>query len=224
MEFWHLINRGVDKRVVYKDEKDYVRFIRSMYLFNDSNYVVSTTRKNIHTGKTELVQKRELLLQIHAYSLMPNHYHILVSTADGASENVSLFMKKLNKGYAQAFNKRHNRTGALWQGKYKKIQVTKDSHFSHLPFYIHCNPLDLFLPEWRKGDIQDTSSALDFLQNYRWSSHLDYLGIKNFLSVIHKEKLIAHNPLLSEKRYKNALVKLIGDNSLSKINDFTNSK
>ncbi|MEK7121104.1 MAG: hypothetical protein AAB857_00175, partial [Patescibacteria group bacterium] len=69
-------------------------------------------------------------------------------------------------------------------------------HFLHLPFYIHFNPLDLSYPEWREDKITDPRGALEFLKSYRWSSHLDYSGIKNFPSVINMEDLqeILGNP------------------------------
>jgi len=120
--------------------------------------------------------------------LMPNHYHLLLSPV--AENGISLFMKKLNMGYAKYFNEKNNRVGALFQGKYKSIQVTEERHFLYLPYYIHFNPLDLAVPEWRRRSLVDTTTADEFLKGYRWSSHLDYLGIKNFPSVTNREFLL----------------------------------
>ncbi len=93
-------------------------------------------------------------------------------------------MKKLNAGYSKYFNQKYERVGTLFQGRYKKTLVTDNTHFLHLPFYIHFNPLDLSYPEWRDNKISNPKGALEFLKSYRWSSHLDYLGIKNFPSVL----------------------------------------
>ena len=89
-------------------------------------------------------------------------------------------MTKINIGYAKYFNKKYKRVGALFQGRYKKVLIADNTHFLHLPFYIHFNPLDLSYPEWREDKITDPRGALEFLKSYRWSSHLDYSGIKNF--------------------------------------------
>ncbi len=180
MELYHLINRGVDKRDVFMEESDYVRFIRNMFVFNDTN--PPTTNVSSRDHNTKIRKPRKLLVKIHAFCLMPNHYHMLVSEiVDGG---ITLFMKKLNMGYSRHFNEKYERVGALWQGRYKKIHIEQDSHFFHIPYYIHLNPLDLKFPEWRDGKVKNTKAALVYLSSYRWSSHLDYLGVKNFPSLI----------------------------------------
>lgn len=182
MEFYHLINRGVDKRDVFMEEGDYVRFIHDLYVFNDAqptpNYILK---------ERDLERKRDLLVHIHAFALMPNHYHLLVSALkDGA---ISLFMRKLNMGYAKYVNEKYERTGVLWQGTFRKVLIERDAHFMYVPYYIHLNPLDLTHHEWRTGSVRDWRGALAALSTYRWSSYLDYAGIKNFPSVIHTGEL-----------------------------------
>lgn len=103
---------------------------------------------------------------------------------------VMQFMKKLNTGYANYFNKKYNRKGALFEGRYKSIIITNESHFTHLPFYIHCNPLDLIDNAWREYKISNFDKAVKFLNNYRWSTHLDYLGKSNFPSVSQRNFLL----------------------------------
>jgi putative transposase len=119
---------------------------------------------------------------------MPNHYHLLLTPR--VEGGVTKFMQKLNMGYAKYFNQKYERVGALFQGRFKSVPVVHEAHFLHLPFYIHFNPLDLFLPSWRERKIKDYQSALDFLGSYRWSSHLDYFGKKNFPSVTNRELLL----------------------------------
>jgi putative transposase len=116
---------------------------------------------------------------------------------------VSLFIKKLNGGYAKYFNEKYKRIGALFAGKYKKISIENESHFIHLPYYIHCNPLDLTTYQWREREISDYRSALRSLASYRWSSHLDYLGKRNFPSVTNREFLLGFFGGTDE--YRNAM-------------------
>ncbi|MEK7077680.1 MAG: hypothetical protein AAB928_01120, partial [Patescibacteria group bacterium] len=100
------------------------------------------------------------------------------------------FMKKLGIGYAKYFNIKYERKGTLFEGRYKFVNVKNESHFIHLPYYIHLNPLDLFAPEWRQNRVKNLNGALEFLKGYRWSSFLDYIGTKNFPSVTHRGFLL----------------------------------
>ncbi len=201
MEFWHLIGRGVDKRDIVLDDKDRVRFIHDLYVFNDLN----PTPNFILHSRHEEVRKRNRLIDIHSFCLMNNHYHLLVT--ERVEGGISFFMKKLNMGYTKYFNEKYERSGALWQGKYKKVLIERDAHFLYIPFYIHLNPLDYSHPEWRRGEVRELEKALVSLQKYRWSSHLDYFGIKNLPSLICMDFL---KPVLGErKKYENAIRTMI---------------
>ncbi len=118
---------------------------------------------------------------------MDNHYHLLLSEAQ--ERGVPLFMQKLNMGYAKYFNEKYERSGVLWQGPSKKILIQRDAHFLYIPYYIHLNALDYSHPEWREGKVRSVRKALEALRGYRWSSHLDYLGEKNFPSITERELL-----------------------------------
>ena len=190
--FYHTLNRGVEKRNIFLDKQDHFRFIHNLYELNNEDRVDTT----FHSFKedpnlTDFANRkqRKILVDILAFCLMPNHYHLLLSPK--IEGGVPKFMNKINIGYAKYFNKKYKRVGALFQGRYKKILIADNTHFLHLPFYIHFNPLDLKYPEWRENRILNAEKALGFLKSYRWSSHLDYLGVKNFPSII-------NNGLLTE--------------------------
>jgi putative transposase len=192
----HTLNRGVDKRAIFLDEKDYFRFISDLYEFNNEESLNTTYHafarsydiecRRFKYNKQEL--PRKLLVDIHAFTLMPNHYHLMISPR--VENGVSRFMHKLDMGYSKYFNMKNKRKGALFEGRYKGIPIVDQAHFIHLPYYIHCNPLDFFVPEWREREISNYMDALRFLESYRWSSHLDYLGKKNFPSVTNREFLL----------------------------------
>lgn len=192
MEIYHVLNRGVDKRQIFTDKQDYLRFIHDLYEFNDEERTELNFYKFRDYGTNGQVTKnskkpRKLLVDILTFCLMPNHYHLMLSPK--IENGIPQFMKKLNAGYAKYFNQKYERVGTLFQGRYKKILVTDSTHFLHLPFYIHFNPLDLSYPEWRENKISNPKGALEFLKSYRWSSHLDYLGIKNYPSVLNMKHL-----------------------------------
>lgn len=212
---YHVFNRGVDKRLIFLDRWDYLRFIHNLYEFNDQNpadHIGYNFKKSANlSADLRSRQPKEKIVDIYAFSLMPNHYHLFLSPL--VEGGITKFMRKLNIGYSKYFNQKNNRTGALFEGRYKSITVMNDSHFLHLPFYIHCNPLDLVDQGWRTGQLKDYNRAIKFLENYRWSSHLDYLGIKNFPSVINKNMLL--DVFGDENKYRNDIYDWLKNQGLS---------
>lgn len=113
--YYHIINRGVEQRVVFKEEADYEYFIE-LLCFHSKNYTII----------------------VHSYCLMSNHYHLLIGIE---KENLSKFMRQLNSDYAVYFNKKYKRTGHLWQGRFKSWYVTDDAYLYTLILHIEQNPL-----------------------------------------------------------------------------------
>ncbi len=230
MEIVHVLSRGVDKRKIFLDEQDYFRFIHDLFEFNDTKPVNNLTyffRQSQSKDKskdiarpyigdtTRFERKRNLLVGIHAFCLMPNHYHLLLSSK--IKNGISRFMKKLNMGYAKYFNKKYERTGALFEGRYKSILIKNEAHFIYIPYYIHLNPLDLVSPEWREHKLNNLKKAINFLNNYRWSSHLDYLGNKNFPSITQREFLLGH--FGGNKKYEQEIKNWLNGIDLSEFKD-----
>lgn len=187
MEIFHVLNRGVDKRKIVIDIKDRLRFMQGLYLYNDANLLDRNIRRFSKERTTS--NNRKHLVYLHAFCLMKNHYHLLLSPVDDEIDNLSAFMRKLNMGYAKYFNEKYKRSGALWQGKYKRIHIVKDAHFQYIPYYIHLNPLDYTYPKWRTGKVENVDAALEKLSNYKWSSYPDYCGNDNYPSLIEKSVL-----------------------------------
>ncbi|MDP3725330.1 MAG: transposase [Nanoarchaeota archaeon] len=197
---YHIYNRGVDKRNVFLEKRDYLRFIHDLFEFNDEapatpSNITYQTRKpaqiQAHTIdkclEVQPLNKKEQLTHVLAFCLMPNHFHLLLQQI---SENgIEEFMRKLGTGYTGYFNLKHKRSGHLFQGRYKSEEITDDAYLLHIPTYIHLNPLDISNPGWREKQIENPEEALKFLKNYRWSSFLDYIGQKNFPSVTQREFL-----------------------------------
>ena len=220
-EIYHALSRGVDKRKIFMDDRDRFRFIHDLFEFNDiapADHIFYHLRKlSVAVGQRQIRrQPRKLLVSILAFCLMPNHYHLFLQSL--VKGGISLFMKKLNGGYVQYFNKRHERTGTLFERKYKSVLVDSQAHFIHLPYYIHLNPLDLITPEWRQRKLNDYKKAIDFLSSYRWSSHLDYLGQKNFPSVTQRDFLL--EVFGGEKGYEKSLKSWLKELNLKKIGSY----
>ncbi len=184
MELWHALNRGVDGRDLFLDAQDYLRFIHNLFQFNDTSPTLQSNRRNVGFTKPNIQEK---LVDIHGWVLMKNHYHLLLS--ERVEGGISLFLRKVNVGYANYFNERHERKGTLFQGRTKKILIESEAHFLYILHYIHLNPLDYLkgAEEWRirsKNGIKNIKEVLEYLDSYRWSSYLDYSGKKNFPSIL----------------------------------------
>ncbi len=200
-EFYHIYNRGVEKRDVFLDNKDYFRFIHDLFEFNDEALALNlgyhltrqtrrTRRKTIGV-QLQYIEKREPrkpLVNILTFSQMPNHYHLILSQKK--DNGIVRFMQKLGTGYTNYFNIRQERVGPLFQGRFRAVHINREEHLQYLVYYIHFNCLDLIEPDWRQGKIQDYQKAIKFLNSYRWSGHLDYIGKKNFPSVTQREFLL----------------------------------
>ncbi|HEY4473582.1 MAG TPA: transposase [Candidatus Paceibacterota bacterium] len=191
MDFYHVLNRGVEGRALFLDSSDYVRFVHNLYQFNDTAPAAASERRHFSNVGFTKPYIRERIVDIHGWCLMKNHYHLLLS--ERVEGGLSLFLRKLNVGYANYFNERYERSGTLFQGRTKKILIEKDAQFNYILHYIHLNPLDYLkgAEGWRirsKGKgIKSAKAALDYLEHYRWSSYLDYCGKENFPSVVTTE-------------------------------------
>lgn len=211
---YHVYNRGVEKRIIFKDSQDYSRFVKGLIVFNDTKIVDDfNDRFNRIINKSH---ERKPLVDIMAFCLMPNHYHLLLRQRE--DKGITEFMRKLGIGYANYFNLKHERVGTLFQGRFKSVLISNDSQFLYIPHYIHLNPLDLIFPDWREKKTINKKQAIDFLNNYEWSSYRDYVGENNFDIVLHKDSVIEH---FGEGGYKKDFNSFIGDFNFENISDLT---
>ena len=132
--FYHVLSRGNEKRDIFYDEKDYLKFLDTL-------------------GK--MVERFKL--EVHAYVLMRNHYHLLLHTKEA---NLSRAIHWLGVSYTVWFNRRHGRSGHLFQGRFKSFLIEDDRYFTMMCFYIHGNPI-------RAGVARS-------LWDYAWSSYRAY--------------------------------------------------
>ncbi len=190
---YHIYNRGVEKRKIFLDNKDYFRFIHDLFEFNDMKPTINLSYrlnpKSIEVQPHYFKKTRKLLVEILAFALMPNHFHLLVKQK--RENGITKFMQKIG-GYTMYFNQKYERVGPLFQGRFKAILIKDQVHLIHLPYYIHLNPLELMpIPNNKLHHRGSTSIKLkmDFLEKYRWSSWLDYTGTKNFPSITSREFL-----------------------------------
>ncbi len=189
-EIYHIVIRAIEGLKLFRDKQDYLRMVHDLFVFNDLKPVSSYFRKEKVTGSfpaTFARRKREVLVEILTFCLMPNHVHLLVrQIKDGG---ISAFMKKIGSGYAAYYNQKYKRVGHVFQGRYRLVHIENDKQLYTVFVYIHTNPVAIIFPNWKEKGIKDAKKAIDFVENYKWSSYLDYLGNKNFPSLTSREFL-----------------------------------
>lgn len=170
-EYYHLYNRGVEKRNIFLTQEDRNRFKRLLYVANGVEHFIY---RDIERKELKEIERGDPLVAIGAWVLMPNHFHILVKEiTDGGT---AAFMEKFCTSYSSYFNKRHDRVGPLFQGRYKSQHITEDTHLKYLFAYIHLNPFKLIEPAWKVHGINVTK-AKKFISAYKHSSYLSYIDI-----------------------------------------------
>lgn len=169
-EYYHLYNRGVEKRNIFLTQEDRNRFKKLLYLANGTE---SFVYRDIANKRLKDIDRGNPLVAIAAWVLMPNHFHIFVKEI--TSRGTAAFMEKLCTGYSSYFNKRHDRVGPLFQGRYKSQHVTEDTHLKYLFAYIHLNPLKLIEPEWKERSSINLEKAKKYISAYKHSSYRSYL-------------------------------------------------
>ena len=189
-EIYHIVLRGVGDSEIFKDEQDYWRAIFSLYEFNTTTPVeIRIQRKKRQSVKNGGLSsdKRDLLIDLFAFCFMPNHIHLLVRQK--IKDGITQFMRKLGTGYAYYFNKKYDRRGHLFQGRFKAVHIRSDRQLKAAFVYIHTNPISLIDFRWKKEGTANVRKAIKFLENYKWSSFPDYIGNKNFSSITEREFL-----------------------------------
>ncbi len=168
--YYHIFNRGLDRRVTFSGRREYQRAILSLNFYryqsppNRLSEFLSLSSENQAFVLEKLVQK-ESLIQLIAFCLMPNHFHLLIKQLiDGG---ISKFMSNFQNSYTRYFNTKHKRKGSLFEDQFKAVMVETNEQLVHLSRYIHLNPYTSYI-------IKD----VDGLIEYPWSSFREYLELE----------------------------------------------
>ena len=163
--YYHIYNRGVEKRTIFEDLQDYKVFLNYLkeYLSpppNPDDFLKEVTFKGqAFKGVPRLVKNYFKEIELVAFCLMPNHFHFLIKQIN--KYGLRGFMQSLLTRYTAYFNKKYDRVGSLFQGRYKAVMVKDDRQLLVLSRYIHRNPLEI------NANLVES-----------FSSYADYLGLR----------------------------------------------
>lgn len=138
-EYYHIYNRGVDKRTVFGDQKDADRFFKSVIEFNSEDPIGSIYENSFIKNELghPMSKSNKKLVNIVAYCLNPNHYHFILEQV--IPHGIEKFMQRLGNGYTKYFNNKNHRSGSLFQGKFKSSHVDSNEYLLHLSAYVNLN-------------------------------------------------------------------------------------
>lgn len=181
-EIYHVFNRGVNKQSIFWDDRDYARSMDSMVYYSFTNPQIRYSylnrllveeRAKVWAG---LRTKHQMLVDLIAFVLMPNHYHMLVKQR--VDHGLSKFLGNWQNSYGKYVNTRHQRVGPLFQGRFKAVRIATNAQLLHVSRYIHINP--------HTASIVQSASELE---QYPWSSLPEYMGTAE-LTVCQKEIIL----------------------------------
>ena len=196
-EIYHIIFRAIDENLLFKNDDDYYRGIFSLYEFNNGKPIEIRQRRKERkrekiievNGGPSSVDKRERLVDVFAFCLMPNHIHLLLKQLKEGG--ITKYMSKNGTGYAGYFNRKYDHKGYVFQNRFQSVHIKNDNQLKIVLNYIHTNPISLVEPKWKELGIKNSERVIGFLKNkYRWSSNFDYLGKKNFPSVTERDFML----------------------------------
>ena len=191
--YYHVYNRGHNKQTIFHDYKDYARYLKRL---------------------KEYLQKHSVTLL--AYCLMPNHVHLLLYQK--SEEPIDQFIHRLHTAFTMYFNKKYERVGAVFQGRFKAKLIETDEYLLHVSRYIHINPLEILHAQGRALNSQ--------LETCPWSSYGEYINsrsnrlcdpttILNYFSTI---------PMRGKTTYKSFVEEYLGIANADRLAEISNGK
>ncbi len=164
-QFYHVFNRGSDKRNIFLQDRDYKRFQSTFYYYQYAGPKRRFSKLSKLDFKNFQPDPAKKLVEIIAYCLMPNHFHFLIKQLK--DNGIPNFMSSLCNSYTKYFNIKNRRVGPLLQGKYQNVLIESEEQLIHASRYIHLNPI--------------VSGITKDLINYQWSSYPEYIeGYNHF--------------------------------------------
>ena len=213
-EYYHIYNRGVDKRTIFECQKDLDRFFLSMKEFNILAPIGSIYEKFLAKAREKKQSKKfgnsvpkllkeYELVEFICYNLLPNHYHFILQQL--IDRGITKFMHKLSLGYTNHFNKIYKRSGSLFQGEYKAIHIDSNEYLLHLSAYVNLNH--------RVHNLEKFGNSVPKLLKSSWDEYIDYGNGKNEKSFCKKDIILDQfGSSLDYKKFAEDSLKIIKEN------------
>lgn len=191
-EWYHCFNVRKNRERLFLNRSDFMRFQAILYCANSCEpfrlRLPHSNSPNHLFEKTFSKPRGSQIVDIGAYALMPDRYHVLVR--ERVSGGVSTFMHRLNTSYAMYFNARYDRSGHVFPNRYRSIHIEKDAYLQKVVNYIHGNPIEAFEPGFVRNAFRDARRLIENISRYGFSSLYDYQQPKRPESAILSQKVL----------------------------------
>lgn len=183
-EYYHLYTRGVGKKDIFLDDRDYVRLLFCMlhFQYNENFHKISGLvtnflhHKSFKFGRRVAPEESNREVEIIAFVLMPNHIHIIALELNPGG--IARMMQRALGGYAKYFNTKYKVSGHLFQGAYNAVHISNNTQLLHTTAYLHRNPRELH--GWKNKEAE-----------YEWSSLSDFIGANRWGKLLKPEIVLA---------------------------------
>lgn len=211
--YYHVYNRGVEKRKIFEDSQDYKVFLKNLKEAlspppkPEDIKITFTLRGFPFKGVPRLPKNFSKEIELLAYCLMPNHFHLLIRQTNPGS--MQSFLTSISTRYSMYFNKKCSRVGTLFQGPYKAVLVSNEPYILHLSRYIHLNP-----SKYAHNLLSAYSSYADYLgeRHTAWVKKEMILSFFNQAKLTELEKIHTYKDFV--EKYKKDSAKLLGELTL----------
>lgn len=170
-EIYHIFNKGVAGQPTFKTKRDYNRFLETMFYYQNEDVPIRFSKLMTLPSKQQLEilhylgRKRQFIVDILTYCLMPNHFHLLLRQVK--SSGIAKYAANTTNSHTRYFNTKNEREGPLFKGKFQAVRIESEEQLLHVTRYIHLNPYSSYVVK-----------TLDDLFSYPYSSLRKYLGLE----------------------------------------------
>lgn len=220
---YHIITHAVEGKKLFNNEEDNLRFVFYSYVANTGHPASNLRRQDIKKAVRAILKGEELsngfIIGEHpplVYSLsfaqvVSHHHDVLISNTE---DGISKYLQKLHTGFAKYLNLKYGRKTALFARRYKIVPIRTEFQLHAVIKYVNIkNTLDVYRPDWINKGLKDRSEAINFLNNYQFSSLPDLTGKRN-------SKLLAPREILEQYLIK----EITGEDYDKFINDYLEEK
>lgn len=221
-QYYHIYSRTILNSPEFKDSRQAERLAQSFLISNStkSTQAFQFLRNNKDAPIEEtlkIVKEGEKLVDVLCYSIMPDHYHLLIRELK--ENGISNFIRKCNISIAKYVNIKNDRRGTLFESRFNAKHINTNEYLIHLSLYIHLNPLDILSGrDWRTHKLKDWPTEKEKLLNYPWSS------LKAFLDKNHNDLIISGTDIILSQFDNNKDYELFlqewSEDIFNKIKDF----
>ncbi len=189
-EYYHICNRSNDRDLIFREKRDYVRFLFSILYFqsplsfsNPSRFVSYFVRHSVFNIDNEQTQQilKDRFVHLVGFTLMPNHFHLILY--ENRSGGIAKYMQRVLNGYTKYFNTKYKKIGHLFSGPYRAVHTEDNEQLLHLSAYVHRNQRGL--KDWQSKE-----------KEYPWSSYRDYTEENRW------GRLLEQDIILEQFKYK----------------------